>query len=773
MISFKKIDISNISQRIKSINDNTFINSKIKSFNRIEKPSIPSIKHNKKMILYLKNKQNKQGEQNNTSMNGKKIKTEISLNKKGVNLKNLITAKKVSKTLFRNKTENQIEYNSFKKNLTELNTTSTPVKKVIKKVKKTTIFFISENNKINKTNKKGKKININPNNSLKQSFYAHKKTLNILNDDILTIQNTQKNTKITKKEIISTNNKKNEKKERKLSFDFSKSKKNLSLTDIKINNKSYSPNVIHIRNCIKNEFMNKILNEDKKDMKIKKGISMKERDKIKDKLEIMNKNNKNKSTFRNVFYGIKGKKMRNNLLSLSKNKDLKIKTKISNNIKSKWTEQNSPSKNKKIKDFQKLNNNSLKRMIFIDRLRNSTCDRLMTKKDLNIDKFDIYLKTDNNDNDNDRLMKKLSENINKSYYHNYLKYTVCAFNKIINKKKEINKNSTQHRKSKTIEKDIHSIKNSIKNKNKNKCLIIHRNTITRFNLKEKNIKTIINISNSNNSTSNTSRKSLRKIDEYTIVKELGKGSYASVRLAINKINKNKYAIKVYSKKALLDPQKKSTVNNEINILKQIDNINIVKLYEVIDTQSYLYLVMEYIEGVSLLDTIRREENHYFEEQKALKLFIQILKAIIYCQNKNICHRDIKLENILIIKEDIIKIIDFGFAVKTDRETYQNLLCGSPSYMAPEIVNKEKYIAQYSDIWSLGVLFYSMLYGRFPFKAQTQEELFKKINEAQVDFPEDIEVNDKIKILLKRIFVVVPTQRPSLQEILNDISLLIN
>ena len=94
-------------------------------------------------------------------------------------------------------------------------------------------------------------------------------------------------------------------------------------------------------------------------------------------------------------------------------------------------------------------------------------------------------------------------------------------------------------------------------------------------------------------------------------------------------------------------------------------------------------------------------------------------------------------------------------------------------MAPEIVNKEKYIAQYSDIWSLGVLFYSMLYGRFPFKAQTQEELFKKINEAQVDFPEDIEVNDKIKILLKRIFVVVPTQRPSLQEILNDISLLIN
>ncbi len=244
-------------------------------------------------------------------------------------------------------------------------------------------------------------------------------------------------------------------------------------------------------------------------------------------------------------------------------------------------------------------------------------------------------------------------------------------------------------------------------------------------------------------------------------------------MAINKNNKNKYAIKIYTKKALLDPQKKNTVHNEIKILRQLDHVNIVKLYEVIDTPIFLYLVMEYIEGISLLDKIKKDTNHFFEEQRALKLFVQILKAIIYCQNKNICHRDIKLENILIIKDDIIKLIDFGFAVKTDKETFQNLLCGSPSYMAPEIVNKEKYIAQYSDIWSLGVLFYSMLYGRFPFKGKNQEELFKKINEAKVEFPDDIEVNDKIKILLKKILVVIPTQRPSLQEILNDILLLIN
>ena len=182
--------------------------------------------------------------------------------------------------------------------------------------------------------------------------------------------------------------------------------------------------------------------------------------------------------------------------------------------------------------------------------------------------------------------------------------------------------------------------------------------------------------------------------------------------------------------------------------------------------------MEYIDGISLLDTIKKEENHYIEEQRALKIFAQIVKANIYCQNKNICHRDIKLENILVINDDIIKLIDFGFAIKSNKETYQNLFCGSPSYMAPEIINKEKYIAQYSDIWSLGVLFYSMLYGKFPFKAQTQDELFTKINKAQVVFPHDIKINNKIKKLLTEIFVKIPSQRPSLKEILDDILLLI-
>ena len=752
-IPFKKMDSPDNSIRHKSTNENTILDKSIKSSNENKKIyKIPLIKPNKKIVLIMNN---------NNGINislgrGKNSKTEIPINNKGKNLKKILTTRKVSKTLFRNKTENKINKTDIKKKIHELNKTPTPVKK-IKKEKKSMMILESEKNK------KEKKYITNPKRSFQNSFYTKKKSNNLIKDEILTIQNTRKNRIVTKKENTQNNIKNKEKKERKLSFDIKKTKLNISLSKIKIITKNYTPPVKYYKkNKKKDNNIQNINKKDKTNISLKHRISIKEREKNNDKLEILKKLKKNKFIFNNAFYRNKGETMRNKLTSLSKNKD---KNKISNTIQIKSKRQKLLCKNNTFDEFKNMNNTTIKNIILLNRERNSTCDRFDTKRESKIN----YIKTGNN-----IIMKKLSDintnNNNKTNIHNYLKYTVCALNKMINKKNEINNNSINQRKSKTIEKDITSLKKS----DKSKYLLIHRNTISRFKMKEKNNIKINNISSSNYSTtSNTSRTSIRNIDEYTILKELGKGSYATVKLAINKNNRNKYAIKIYTKKALLDPQKKNTVNNEIKILRQLDNINIVKLYEVIDTPTFLYLVMEYIEGISLLDKIKKDTNHFFEEQRALKLFVQIIKAIIYCQNKNICHRDIKLENILIIKDDIIKLIDFGFAVKTDKETYQNLLCGSPSYMAPEIVNKEKYIAQYSDIWSLGVLFYSMLYGRFPFKGKNQEDLFQKINEAKIEFPDDIEVNDKIKILLKKILVVIPTQRPSLQEILNDILLLIN
>mgnify|MGYP002624591045 CR=1 FL=1 len=393
--------------------------------------------------------------------------------------------------------------------------------------------------------------------------------------------------------------------------------------------------------------------------------------------------------------------------------------------------------------------------------------------------------------------KKLKKNNCFNFLHHYLMNTVSTKNKIVLKKPEdktfsnyyqkIEKDRTSKSKSKSKSKSIKTNKRySLFNRN---CVLkTDKHAKTREDLSASKIndkimkrtpsfgnnRILYHISNmSNLSNANSSKIFNGKIDDYLITKELGKGSYATVKLAIHKNNKNKYAIKIYSRESLLDPQKRNTIKNEINILKQLDNVNVMKLYEDINTPKFLYLVMEYINGISLLETIKKDKNHYFEEKRAIKIFIQIVKGISYCQSKNICHRDIKLENILLIENDIVKIIDFGFAVKANKETYQKLFCGTPSYMAPEIVNKEKYIAQYSDLWSLGVLFFAMLYGRFPFRAKTQEDLFQKINEANVIFPDDIEVSYKIKELLRKIFVVIPTQRISLNEILNELILLDN
>ena len=256
------------------------------------------------------------------------------------------------------------------------------------------------------------------------------------------------------------------------------------------------------------------------------------------------------------------------------------------------------------------------------------------------------------------------------------------------------------------------------------------------------------------------------IEDYFITKELGKGSYAVVKLAMHKKNKNKFAIKIYTKKTLLDPQKRNTVKNETNLLKQIDNENVMKLYEVIDTPSNLYLVLEYINGINLLEILKNEKYHYIKEQRAKKLFLQVVNGISYCHKKNIFHRDIKLENILVLKDDTIKIIDFGFAVKCNKEVYQKLFCGTPSYMPPEILKKEKYIACYSDIWSLGVLFYTMLFGIFPFKGKDEDELLKSINESIITFPEYNQIEDKTKELFKRIFVINPNERISMDDMIN-------
>ena len=388
-------------------------------------------------------------------------------------------------------------------------------------------------------------------------------------------------------------------------------------------------------------------------------------------------------------------------------------------------------------------------------LENTICtkNKIVKKKKLgeNLkEENQLIKKIDNNEKVKKAKNEKEKNNNNKFSFTYALKQT----NKKIKKKEEIiqknNINVTKIKKNNIKIPDIHHHNRNIS--------FQKGNFLTEENI-EKNIL--------NNSTFSMNQIFNGKIDDYILTKELGKGSYAVVQLAIHRKTKEKYAIKIYSNELFSDPVKRNTVKNEINILKQLNHNNIMKLYDVIDTSRYLYLIQEYINGISLLEIIKSEKNKYIEQKRAIKLFLQILKAISYCQSKNINHRDIKLENILVIEDNIVKIIDFGFAVISDKETYHKFFCGTPSYMSPEIVNREKYIAQYSDIWSLGVLLYTMLYGRFPFREKDDDKLFKKINSGIFSFPEDIIVNEKIKILLKKILNVNPILRPSLDQIIKE------
>ena len=264
---------------------------------------------------------------------------------------------------------------------------------------------------------------------------------------------------------------------------------------------------------------------------------------------------------------------------------------------------------------------------------------------------------------------------------------------------------------------------------------------------------------------------ISSINDYIIDKSLGIGSYAEVKLGIHKKTKKKYAIKIYPKTTLDDEDKNNSIKNEVFILNKLNHENIMKLYDIINSPKYLYLILEYINGISLLDFIHKLPNKRIEENICKKIFYQIVNAIHYCSKKNIYHRDIKLENILlIIHNDSIKVklIDFGFAIKSSKKEFQKFFCGTLYYMAPEIINKKKYLPYYSDIWSLGVLLYTMIYGRFPFNAKDNDKLFDLINEGKVEFPEDIDTSDEVKNLINKIIIVEPNKRASLNDIINDI-----
>ena len=267
---------------------------------------------------------------------------------------------------------------------------------------------------------------------------------------------------------------------------------------------------------------------------------------------------------------------------------------------------------------------------------------------------------------------------------------------------------------------------------------------------------------------NSLSESIDKLSKYSIGKEIGKGAYAIVKLVTEKLTKIKYAMKVYDRSKLTDPAKKKCVYREIEIMKRVNHRNILKLKEVIYTQKEILIIMELVNGISLRDyynkQIRNQENLSEQKERVLKhFFTQIFSAMSYLHKNHMAHRDIKLENILLDKNNQIKIIDFGFGMYNPQDRLQNFFCGTPNYMPPEIINKKSYIGEKADLWSLGVLLYKMLCADFPFKGENEKELYKMSKKGKFDIPDY--VPNKVRVILIKLINVIPEMRINCDEVL--------
>ena len=244
------------------------------------------------------------------------------------------------------------------------------------------------------------------------------------------------------------------------------------------------------------------------------------------------------------------------------------------------------------------------------------------------------------------------------------------------------------------------------------------------------------------------------IGNYFITSKIGKGSFSKVYKGYHKDTKIRYAVKVI-KTSKIAAKLLDSLYNEINILTKINHPNIVKLHDSIKTIDCIYLFLDYCENGDLYNHILSNEK--FKEEEALDIFIQISKGLNYLWKNNLIHRDLKPHNILLTTTGLIKIADFGFAKYAEETTLMNTLCGSPIYMAPEILKYKKYDASV-DLWSMGVILFEMLTGNHPFTGRNHIDLLYNIENTAFKISKDILLTSKCVTMLQSLLVVNPKKR---------------
>uniref|UniRef100_A0A8C8R8Z5 Serine/threonine-protein kinase MARK2 n=1 Tax=Pelusios castaneus TaxID=367368 RepID=A0A8C8R8Z5_9SAUR len=252
------------------------------------------------------------------------------------------------------------------------------------------------------------------------------------------------------------------------------------------------------------------------------------------------------------------------------------------------------------------------------------------------------------------------------------------------------------------------------------------------------------------------------IGNYRLLKTIGKGNFAKVKLARHVLTGKEVAVKIIDK-TQLNSSSLQKLFREVRIMKVLNHPNIVKLFEVIETEKTLYLVMEYASGGEVFDYLVAHGR--MKEKEARAKFRQIVSAVQYCHQKFIVHRDLKAENLLLDADMNIKIADFGFSNEFTFGNKLDTFCGSPPYAAPELFQGKKYDGPEVDVWSLGVILYTLVSGSLPFDGQNLKELRERVLRGKYRIP--FYMSTDCENLLKKFLILNPSKRGTLEQIMKD------
>ena len=255
-----------------------------------------------------------------------------------------------------------------------------------------------------------------------------------------------------------------------------------------------------------------------------------------------------------------------------------------------------------------------------------------------------------------------------------------------------------------------------------------------------------------------------KITDFTISKELGAGSFGHVYLVTHKKTKANYAIKAIDKRNKSNIEEKPYFRREVEVMYKIHHPNVVKLYGHFEDNNYCYFIMEYIPKGNVFGLIPQDKKKRVSTQLVASLIKDVISAVYFLHNMNppIIHRDIKPENVLLTDTLAAKLTDFGWSNYIQEDEKRTTVCGTPIYLAPEII-KEKGHDEKVDIWCIGVLLFELATGSVPFPGNDIETLENNILKLKIQWPKDINLD--IKNLIMKILKLDPKARISLSDMM--------